>query len=163
MGSVKNINKALYPSNRWRDYHDFNKITVARNDECFVAPDGMTIIPICYDLARSTALAEAFPGKPLYTCDEYDKRTVRLDVDKDGYLSNLTYFAEKGEFSVVTDREGNVYIADGEVYIYDRDGKAVGVIQVPERPSSLAFGGKDMNTLFISGRSALFSAAINKK
>ena len=63
MGSVDNIFKALYPSNRWRDSHDFNTISVNRNTECFIAPDGRTIIPVCYDLARSCALVEAFPGQ----------------------------------------------------------------------------------------------------
>ena len=68
MGSVSNLYKALYPSNRWRDSHDFNSISVARVDDCLVAPDGRTIIPVCYDLARSCALAEAFPGKTLVYC-----------------------------------------------------------------------------------------------
>jgi hypothetical protein len=157
MNSVNHVHKALYASNRWRDYHDFNKVTINRNDECFVAPDGETIIPVCYDLARSCGLNEAFPGKHLYSCDEYDKRTVRLDVDSGGYLSNMTSFAEKGEFSVVTDKKGNVFIADGEVFIFDKDGNQKGIIRTPERPSVIAFGGKDGNTLFVACRSALYS------
>ncbi len=52
MSSVKHLFKALYPSNRWRDGHDFNAISVSKNESCFVAPDGITIIPACYDLAR---------------------------------------------------------------------------------------------------------------
>ncbi|MCO7113613.1 hypothetical protein NIB75_17460 [Bacteroides uniformis] len=28
MGQVKNVYKALYPSNRWRDFHDFNAVSV---------------------------------------------------------------------------------------------------------------------------------------
>jgi len=156
MGSVDNIYKALYPSNRWRDFHDFNPVTVARNEECWVAPDGKTIIPVCYDLARSCALVEAFPGKPLFAADEYDKRTVKCDVDAQGYLSNLTYFVENGEFSSVPDKNGNVYVADGQVYVFDKDGKQTGVIKIPERPSSLVFGGKDGRTLFVTGRTSLY-------
>jgi len=68
MGSVTNVHKALYPSNRWRDYHDFDKVVAAGNEECFVAPDGVTIIPVCYDLARSSGLTEAYPGKKVYLC-----------------------------------------------------------------------------------------------
>jgi hypothetical protein len=162
MNSISNLFKALYPSNRWRDRHDFNTISVSRNEECFIAPDGVTIIPVCYDLARSSALIEAFPGKPIYASDEYDKRTVKLDVDSNGYLSNLTYFAEKGEFSSITDKSGNVYVADGDVYIFNKEGKQTGVIQIPERPSTLAFGEKDKMTLFITGRSALYSVSIRK-
>jgi hypothetical protein len=156
MGEINPVYKALYPAHRWRDYHDFNTITVARDKECWVAPDGVTIIPVAYDLARSTALATAWPGKPAYIADEYDKRTVSVDADQQGYLSNLKYFAERGEFDSVTDNKGNVYIADGQVYVYDRTGKLIKVIKVPERPTSLTFGGRDGKTLFVTGHGGLY-------
>ena len=156
MGSVNPIDKALYPAHRWRDYHDFNTITVARDQECWVAPDGHTIIPVCYDLARSSALATAWPGKPAYIADEYDKRTVSVDADTQGYVSNLKYFAERGEFDSITDDKGNVYIADGQVYMYDSTGKQIGLIKVPERPTSLTFGAG--RRLFITSHNSLFEA-----
>ena len=157
VNSVKQVYKALYPSNRWRDSHDFNAISVKENDDCFLAPDGATIIPVCYDLARSSALIEAYPGKPLYASDEYDKRTVKLDVDQHGYLSNLEAFTEKGEFSSIPDQAGNVYVADGDLFMFDSNGKQTGMIHIPERPSTLVFGGKDHKTLFVTGRSAFYS------
>jgi hypothetical protein len=163
MNSLNNVYKALYPSNRWRDSHDFREVVVNRNEECFMAPDGVTIIPVCYDLARSSGLCEAVPGKPVYLADEYDKRTVRLDVDSKGYLSNLVPFAEKGEFSSVPDKNGKVYIADGNVYVFDKNGEQTGMIRIPERPCTIAFGGKDRNTLFVTGRSALYSVDINNE
>jgi hypothetical protein len=162
MNSVNKIYKALYPSNRWRDHHDFNSVSVSRNAKCFIAPDGVTIIPVCYDLARSCGLIEAFPGKPLYATDEYDKRTVSLDVDPQGYLSSLSYFVEKGEFSSIPDQDGNVYVADGDVYLFDKEGRQTGMIKIPERPSGIAFGGKDKKTLFVTGRSAFYSVTIEK-
>ncbi|WP_208644847.1 glycosyl hydrolase family 28-related protein [Mucilaginibacter kameinonensis] len=157
MGQVNPVYKALYPAHRWRDYHDFNAVTVNKLTECFVAPDGVTIIPAVYDLARSTALAAAYPGKLLYSSDEYDKRTVSTTVSKDGYLSDLKYFAERGEFASATDDKGNVYIADGQIYVYDSAGKQINVIKVPERPTGLAFGGSDNNTLYITSHNSLFS------
>jgi hypothetical protein len=156
MGSIDPVYKALYPAHRWRDGHDFNTITVARDLECWVAPDGVTIIPVAYDLARSTALATAWPGKTAYFSDEYDKRTVSVDVDTKGYVSNLKYFAERGEFSTATDNRGNIYIADGQVYVYDSSGRQIKVIKVPERPTSLAFGGKDGKMLFVTGHEGLY-------
>lgn len=156
MSSVANVHKALYPSNRWRDFHDFNTVSVNRNEECWIAPDGKTIIPVSYDLARACALVEAFPGKPLFAADEYDKRTVKYDVDAKGYISNLTYFAEKGEFNSIPDQHGNVYVADGEVYVFDGSGKQKEMIRIPERPSSLIFAGKDKKTLYITGRAGLY-------
>lgn len=153
MGSVPQVYKALYPANRWRDFHDFNEVAVYRPEWCFVAPDGKTIIPQVYDLARSAALAEAFPGRPFYASNEYDRRIVRMDVAEDGGLSNLTYFVEDGEFSVVTDAAGNVWLTDGEVQAYGPDGKHLRTIRVPERPSTLAISG---NTLYIATRSSLY-------
>jgi sugar lactone lactonase YvrE len=81
---------------------------------------------------------------------------VKLDVDNTGTLSNLRYFVEKGEFSSVPDTRGNVCIADGDVYMYGPDGKLIRRIPVPERPSTLVFGGKEGKMLYITGRSALY-------
>lgn len=161
MGQVKQVHKALYPSNRWRDFHDFNEVSVYVPEMCFLAPDGQTIIPHYFDLSRSSSLLEAYPGKPFYTSDEYDRRMVKMDVANDGTLSNLQYFVEQGEFGSAVDAEGNLYIADGDIYIFDKEGKKKGMIRVPEeRPSTLQFGGKDGNTLFITGRSKFFSVRI---
>lgn len=160
MGAVASVYKALYPSNRWRDFHDFNTVVMFKPEECFVAPDGKTIIPDQYDLARASSLLEAYPGKPFYASDEYDKRMVRMDVAADGTLSNLNYFVEWGEFGSTVDNEGNLYVADGQIYIFDKDGKQKGVIRVPERPSSIQFGGKDNNTLFITARSGLYCVRV---
>ncbi|MBV7531061.1 glycosyl hydrolase family 28-related protein [Chitinophaga sp. sic0106] len=155
MGSIGQVHKALYPSNRWRDFHDFNTVSVNKNETCWVAPDGKTIIPAAYDLARACALVEAFPGKPLYATDEYDKRTVRLQVDAKGYLSDLTYFAEKGDFNSIPDGKGNVWVADGELFQFNAAGRQVNMLKVPERPSSLALSNTG-NQLFITGRTGLY-------
>jgi len=50
-----------------------------------------------------------------------------------------------------------VYIADGNVYIYDKRGKQIGTLETPERASGLAFGGPDRRTLFIGARTSLYS------
>ena len=160
MGSVKNVAKAIYPAHRWRDSHDFNSVSVQVPDSCFVAPDGVTIIPECYDLARSSGVLEAIPGKPFYAADEYDARMVRMDVAEDGTLSNLKYFVEQAEFGSAVDDQGNLYIANGQIYIYNPAGERLGVIQVPERPATIQFGGKDHKRLFITARSSLFAVQV---
>ncbi|MDR1644610.1 MAG: SMP-30/gluconolactonase/LRE family protein [Tannerellaceae bacterium] len=160
MGSVANVRKALYPSNRWRDFHDFNTVVMYKPTHCFLAPDGRTIIPDQYDLARASSLLEAWPGRPFYASDEYDKRMVRMQVAPDGTLSDLQYFVEWGEFGSAVDSEGNLYVADGQIYVFDKDGNPKGVIDVPERPSAIQFGGADNRTLFITARSKLFSVRI---
>jgi sugar lactone lactonase YvrE len=125
-------------------------------ETCFVAPDQVTIIPETYDLGRSASLSEAFPGKPFYVSDESLKRIVRLDVDENGKLSNIQDFVQRGEFGSAVDQEGNLYVADGKIYIYNQEGKETGIIEVEERPISITFGGQDGKTLFITTSNALY-------
>lgn len=157
MGSISNVRKAIYPAHRWRDTHDYNQISVTPPGECFVAPDGVTIIPEVYDLGRSTSVLEAIPGKPFYAVDEWDDRTVKMDVDNYGKLSNLTYFAEMGEFGSAVDQDGNVYLGVGRIYIYNKNGTLIGNIKTSERPTSLCFGDADHSLLFFTSRGSLFS------
>jgi len=160
MGSINNIHKALYPSNRWRDFHDFNSVVMFKPEECFVAPDGVTIIPCQYDLARTCAVLEAYPGRPFYSSDEYDKRMVRMDVDSYGNLSNMEYFVETGEFGSAVDSDGNLYVADGQIYVFDKEGKSINQINTPERPLTLTFSKKDKNTLFVNSYKSLFKVNV---
>lgn len=154
---VTGIVKTLNPSNRRRDSGDFLKVSTNAFKECWLAPDGVTIVPAVYDLARSNALVEGYPGKVLYGADEYLKRTVRFNVGPQGHLSEPRLFAEKGEFSSCVDSQGNVYIADGQVYVFDPSGKEINVIETPERPSTVTVAG---NTLFMTGRNALYAVKL---
>jgi hypothetical protein len=155
--SVQKIYKSLHTANRWRDNSDYLSVTTRKPQLYFVAPDSITVIPVVYDLIRSNALLKAYPGKPFYAADEYNKRTVLFTVNADGSLSDPKIFAEKGEYTVATDPHGNVYVPDGEIYVYDSKGKLIDEIKVPERPATIAFGGKDGKTLFITARTSLYS------
>jgi sugar lactone lactonase YvrE len=105
---------------------------------------------------QSSQLAAFTPGTSHYLTSEDDGRTYRVTLTPDGKLSSAV-FAERGGTSVVTDTAGNVYIAGDEVWIYDRNGKPVGILEVPERPGSLAFGGADRRTLYVAARTSLYS------
>jgi sugar lactone lactonase YvrE len=77
-----------------------------------------------------------------------------LDGD---YKLTAKLFAERGGNAVVTDARGNVYIADGNVSVYDKHGRQTGTLETPERATGLAFGGPDKRTLFIGARSSLYA------
>ena len=105
---------------------------------------------------QSSQLAPLAPGGSHYLTSEDDGRTYLAKLDNYRSLST-TAFAERGGTSVVTDAAGNVYVASGQVWIFNRAGKETGVLELPERPGSLAFGGPDKRTLFIGARSSLYS------
>jgi sugar lactone lactonase YvrE len=105
---------------------------------------------------QSSQLATFAPGTSHFLTSEDDGRTYRVTLGPDGKL-NSAVFNERGGTSVVTDVAGNVFIAGDQVWIYDRTGKPVGVLEIPERPGSLVFGGADRRTLFIAARTSLYS------
>jgi hypothetical protein len=161
---IQNAQKYLYPSSRWRyqigwDY-DFDTAVVGLPETSFVAPDGVTIIPETYDLLRSAALSEAIPGQPFFVADEALKRVVKLDVANNGKLSGLQQFSPRGEFSTAIDKYGNVYVADGNIFVYDKSGKEISRIEIEERPITIAIGGADNNNLFITTQTSLYKMHI---
>lgn len=156
--SLKNITKVFYPSSRWHYTFD----TAAENfpDSAFMAPDGVTIIPETYDIGRCAALTAAIPGQPFYASDEIQKRLVQLDVASNGKLSNLREVHPRSEYSTALDKDGTLYVADGQIFVYGKDGKEIRRINVEERPISIALGGKDANTLFVTTETSLYCVRI---
>lgn len=153
------VYKALYPLCRPRALGN-NGQNLNDDTKCFVAPDGKTIIPACFDLLRSNTLTEAFPGKTMLAVDDNNKRTVTVNVASNGNLSNIKQFVARGEYGLTKHSDGNVYIAAGDVFVYSEEGKPIDRIEVEQRPATLVFGGAEKNTLFITARSGLYGVKI---
>ncbi|HEX8605954.1 MAG TPA: SMP-30/gluconolactonase/LRE family protein, partial [Pseudoduganella sp.] len=77
-----------------------------------------------------------------------------------GAITGLKQVADRGGESAAVDAAGNVYVANGQVFVYGPDGKQTGRIDVPERPLQLVFGGPDKRTLFILTHHSLYSTRI---
>jgi sugar lactone lactonase YvrE len=99
----------------------------------------------------------AAPGQTVYVVSGAENRTYRATVTADGTLANLQMFAERGGESVASDAAGNVYVANGQIFVYDKNGAAIGRIDVPERPIQILFGGRDRRTLFILSHHTLYA------
>jgi Pectate lyase superfamily protein/SMP-30/Gluconolactonase/LRE-like region len=138
----------------------------------YLSPDGSTFLPagedfvggaLYYgikmaDVLRAFSLGKATPGKTFYLSDEGQKMTYAANVKPDGSLSEVRLFANRGGESIAVGPDGKVYIAAGQIYVYRPDGTPAGEIDVPERPTSIVFGGKDSRTLFILARTSLYAA-----
>jgi sugar lactone lactonase YvrE len=164
----------VLPVDCWQVEDGFMETVPVRKPFQYVSPDGTTFIPADQDfidgalfygaklneLLRAFGLAPAVPGRPFYVCDESEQKTYAVAVAPDGSLSAPRLFAEMGGEAVTTDGRGNVFIAAGQVYVYDPSGRLTGTIEVPERPIGLAFGGRDGQTLFILARTSLYSVRL---
>jgi SMP-30/Gluconolactonase/LRE-like region len=109
------------------------------------------------DILMATGLVKATPGKTFYLTGEAEEKTYRGKMNDDGTVSDPKVFAYQGGESLAEDKAGNVYLAAGQIYVRDGAGKLIDVVEVPERPTHLVFGGTDHRTLFILCNSSIYS------
>jgi len=81
---------------------------------------------------QSSQLAAFAPGDRHYVTSEDDGRTYLATLDSGGALS--TVFAERGGTSVVADAAGNVYVASGQIWIYDQTASRSASWRCPSGP-----------------------------
>ena len=63
-----------------------------------------------------------------------------------------------GSDGMTLDTEGNLFLTGKGVFVFDKNGKQVEHIEVPERwAANVSFGGKDHRTLFITASQGLYS------
>jgi gluconolactonase len=62
------------------------------------------------------------------------------------------------------DALGNLFVCTyAGVQIFNKDGKFVGIIKLPTYPVNCAFGGPDMQTLYIASFNKIYSIRTNVK
>jgi len=109
----------------------------------------------------ANSLITSAPGRRVYVISGSENRTYGATVQANGTLGDLQPFAERGGESVAADAKGNVYVANGQIFVYDPSGKPIGRIDVPERPTNIVFGGSDRRTLFILTHRTLYAVRIH--
>jgi DNA-binding beta-propeller fold protein YncE len=145
-------------------------------DREYVSPDGSLVLPAGRVFQQGPAndtsgwrfsdnldtygFVGAPPGQHICVSSESEDRTYSASVAANGTLTDLQPFVERGGESVAVDEAGNVYVANGQIFVYDPAGKQIGEIDVPERPIDLVFGGMDHRMLFILAHHALFAVKV---
>lgn len=124
---------------------DRKKITAVATN--FVQPNGITGTP---------------DGKKLYVADIGANKTYVYAIQKDASLSNRKLFCEMGSDGMTVDNQGNVYLTGNGVHIFDKKGKKIAHIPVPESwTANVCFGGKDLNILFITAMDSVYGLKMN--
>ena len=120
-------------------------------------------------IAISNSICFSPDGKHLYFADTPQRTILRYDLDATtGAIANRRVFAQTphGAFpdGSNVDSHGHVWNAHwgaGRVVRYAPDGSTVGTIDVPAtQPTCIAFGGKDLDLLFVSSARQNLSEAV---
>jgi gluconolactonase len=130
----------------------------------YLSPDHKTIVRLINDLVQPNGIVGTPDGKILFIADIGGNKTWKYTINKDGSLSNKTLFCEMGSDGMTIDTRGNIYITGKGVTIFDRSGKQIGNIEVPENwTANVCFGGPDMKSLFITASKGLYRLRMKVK
>lgn len=138
----------------------------------YVSPDGSLVLPAFRvwnqgldndqgwrwsDTLDAYGLVTASPDGRVYLTNGSENRTYSGLVGPNGSVTDLRIVADRGGESVARDSAGNLYVANGQLFVYAPDGTQLRRIDVPARPLQLLIGGPDGRTLFILTHHALYA------
>ncbi len=138
---------------------------------------------VCDDLLGPNGLCFSPDGHVLYIVESRAKPSRLIwayDVASNGRLSNKRLHIDAngpGAFDgIACDRDGNLWCGFGSngasgvdpqaldgVMVYDRGGKSIGRIVLPERCANLCFGGARGNRLFMASSQSVYSLFVNTR
>ncbi len=146
-----------------RSFWDHSEQPQKKESLYYLHPDHSALTRADGDLVKPNGLIGSVDGKTLYVSDQGAKKTYKYSIRKDGSLANKTLFCEMGSDGMTIDSKGNIYLTGRGVVIFDKTGKQVGTIDIPEGPTNVCFGGKDLKTLFVTARTGIYSIKMNIK
>jgi gluconolactonase len=141
-----------------RTWWDHNTMALDSEQVYSLSPDGKKLARVTNDLKKPNGITGTPDGKRLFVADIGADRTYAYDIQSDGSLTNQALFCSKGSDGMTIDEKGNLYLTGRGVTVFDKTGKQIEHIDVPEPWSAnVSFGGKDHQTLFITASKSLYS------
>ncbi|HWU14315.1 MAG TPA: glycosyl hydrolase family 28-related protein [Caulobacter sp.] len=140
--------------------------------QSYVSPDGSLSLPAFRvwqqgppdhvgwrwaDSLQAHGLIGGVIGERVFVTSESEGKTYSGQIGPGGTLTDLKVFANRGGESVAVDGQGRVFVANGQIFQYEPDGRLAGRIDVPERPLQLIFGGEGGKTLFVLTHHSLYA------
>ena len=123
----------------------------------YLAPDHKKLTRVAADLVQPNGIIGTPDGKTLYVADIGAGKTYADDSQDEGTLAGTRLFCKLGSDGMTVDDHGNVYLTGRGVTVFDRDGRQIEHIDVPEPwTANICFGGKDRQTLFITASKGIY-------
>lgn len=141
-----------------REWWNYDKPPQGTEQVYFLSADRKTLKRVTTDLVQPNGIIGTPDGKTLFVADIKASKTYAYDIQPDGSLTNKRLRCELGSDGMTLDDEGNLYLTGKGVIVFDKTGKKIEQIDVPERwTANVSFGGKDHKTLFITASKGLYS------
>jgi len=123
----------------------------------YLTPDHKRLTRVVADLKQPNGIIGTPDGKTLYVADIGDNKTYAYDIQDDGTLAGKRLFCKLGSDGMTIDDRGNVYLTGRGVTVFDREGRKIEHIDVPESwTGNICFSGKDRQTLFITASKHIY-------
>lgn len=127
-----------------------------------VTPQGRLSL-VSAKLSRPNGVTLSPDGRTLYVADSQDRKILAYDVDLEGNASRESVVITGIDGSpdgLRVAENGNLYIACRGIAVYTPAGKFLRMIEFPETPANLAFGGPDLKTLYVTARTSVYRVRI---
>jgi gluconolactonase len=137
-----------------------------------IAPDGGLSIAFAVSMPNGVALSP--DGATLYVGSDEQNVVWRLPLDAAGPAGPATVIADAARVpgglfhvpdGICVDDTGAFYVANNSddvkaIQVFAPDGRFLGGIPIPERPSNCTFGGPDRRTMFVTTLHAIYSVQV---
>jgi len=159
-------NGAMYVTDPFfkRKWWDHDTMALTNEEVFYLSPDRKNPARVTDDLKKPNGITGTPDGKKLFVADMGADRTYVYDIQPDGSLTNKALFCAKGSDGMTIDKDGDIYITGHGVTVFDKTGRQIEHIDVPEPwTANVSFGGKDHKTLFITASTSLYSIQLRVK
>jgi gluconolactonase len=147
-----------------RTWWDHSDMPQEKQRVYYLTPDHKKVIIVVDDLLQPNGIVGTPDGKSLFVADIRGNKTWSYSISTDGSLSDKKLFCEMGSDGMTIDSQGNLYLTGKGVTVFDKTGKMLGNIPIPENwTANVCFGDRDLKSLFITASKGLYRIRLTVK
>jgi gluconolactonase len=148
-----------------RDYWQNRPQPEQEKQRVYYLPKGAKAPRVADDtLVQPNGIIGTPDGKQLYVADIGAKKTYIYKIQSDGGLADRKLFCEMGSDGMTLDAAGNLYLTGKGVTVFDKTGRKLGEIPVPEGwTANVTIAGRAGRTLFITAMDSVYTLELDPK